>query len=95
MTEPATLQEVISAAIDTRLRNLHVAMPGKVTKYNADRDSVDVQPMIQRHVPSGDPEDVAPTLETLPVLRAVPLVRPRGAGFFIGIAMAACSPCLR
>lgn len=89
MTEPVSMTDLFERALDARLRNLHVAMPGRVERYISDRDAVDVQPMLQRHVPSSDPDELPPTLETLPVLPAVPLVRPRGAGFFLGMPVAA------
>lgn len=80
--------DLFELAISARLRNLHVAMPARVERYDIDRDAVDVQPVLQRHVPSADREDGTPALETLPLIYSVPLVRPRGAGFFIGIPIA-------
>lgn len=83
-----TLSQLLADAMESRLRDLHVALPGRVERYIPETDSVDVQPMVQRMVPGDDPEYDAPAFETLPVLPSVPLQRPRGGGFYVGLPVA-------
>jgi hypothetical protein len=81
---PSTV-ELISDAIGARLEDVHVALPGKVTAYDAARQLVDVQPQVKRVVYNEDGEK---TLETLPVIPAVPLGFPRGGGYMVTFPVA-------
>lgn len=75
-----TLAEVIRAAMDHRLRQVHVALPGRVESYNAEEQRADVQPMIQELTPTRAGGEL---LESLPVIPSVPVAFPRGGGYFL------------
>jgi len=62
------------------LRTLHVAMPGRVEKYDPATQLADVKPMIPRMIP----KRIGGYLEEkLPVIPAVPIVLPRCGKFFV------------
>lgn len=71
-----TLAAVIRRAIDSRMVDAHTAIPGKVVKYDAATQAVDVQPLIM--VPDED-EDGEDAPRTLPVIQGVPFMFP-GSG---------------
>lgn len=77
MMEP-TLAEVIRAALDSRLNDVHVALPGKIVTYNPSTQEADVLPTIRRALPTADG---GITHEDLPIIPAVPVVFPRGGGY--------------
>lgn len=80
------LAELIREALISRLADVHVALPGKVTKYDAAKQVVDVEPGIKRTVPDADGN---PVDEALPILPCVPVAWPRGGGFFVHLPLAA------
>lgn len=63
-------------ALERRLSEMHTAIPGRVEKYDKDKQTVDVQPLVKVIAPKegGDTE-----AETLPVLSSIPVEWP-GAG---------------
>lgn len=65
------LQEVVQRGIDKRARQIFNWLPGKVTKYDASKGQVDVQPLIQE--PYLDESD-ARQVESLPVIPAIPVL---------------------
>lgn len=79
-----TLEEVIRAAIETRLLEVHTALPGRVETYDAARQKASVKPLLKRSVVRSDGSDFA---ETLPIIPDVPVVFPRGGGFFLSLPM--------
>lgn len=80
--------EVVSRAIETRVGNLHVALPGKVKSYDASTQTADVQPMVKRIVPSGT-DETEDFEEELPIIPSVPVLHPRGGGFYCHVPVAA------
>lgn len=76
-----TPQELFAQAIESRLEDLHTAFPARVVAFSADDQTVQVRPVIQRAVYTGD--ESPPILESLPEIPAVPVVYPRGGGFFL------------
>ncbi len=46
------LTEAIQAALDARLNQAHVALPGVVVSYNAARQTADIRPGVKRAVPT-------------------------------------------
>ena len=88
MAERVDLYQLINEAVDTRLRGVFTAMPGRVVSYDPGRDSVRVQPLAQRYVPGEDPEADAPTFETLPEISSAPLLRNSGGGFYFATPVA-------
>ncbi len=81
------LTEAIQAALDARLNQAHVALPGVVVSYNAARQTADVRPGVKRAVPT-DVEGIF-TTETLPVIPSVPVCWPRGNGQHFAPGLAA------
>lgn len=80
MSRTPTLTEVILAAIESRLVDVHTSIPGKVVRYDAAKQLVDVAPQIKtRHTD----EDGAAVVEALPVVTNVPVVFPGSGGFSI------------
>lgn len=77
MAEP-TLAEVIRRAIDSRALDLHVALPGRVEKYDAATQTAEVLPMVRRAIVD---EDGDVQHEDLPPIPNVQIAFPRGGGF--------------
>jgi hypothetical protein len=80
------LLELLDAALDARLVDVHTALPGRIVSYDAEHQTADVQPMLRRALQDQDGEKV---LEALPILPCVPVVFPRGGGCFVSFPMAA------
>jgi hypothetical protein len=78
MSTTPTIVDSIDSLIDSRLRGLHVAIPGRVESYDESTQSADVQPLIQRGY---EDESGNRAIEDLPVVPGVPVVFP-GAGSF-------------
>lgn len=73
-----SLAEVIRGALDARMSGVHVALPGKVTSYDATQQRVSVQPLIKRGYFDEEGERL---VENLPVVPDVPVMFP-GAGAY-------------
>jgi hypothetical protein len=73
-----TLSQILDAAFDARLLDLHTALPGKVKIYNPATQTADVQPTVMRAVLKRDGDR---DLEELPVIPNVPVGWPRGGGY--------------
>ncbi len=86
MSLEPTWQEIISEAIDSRLLELHTAIPGKVVSYDADTQTAEVTPVVQRAEPR---EDGGNTLTPLPSIPNVPVQWPRGGGYALHFPLAA------
>lgn len=74
-SETPTLAQVILEAIESRLVDLHTAIPGIVDSYDAATQTASVKPCIKRKYSDGSIVD-------LPVINKVPVVIPSGGGFF-------------
>ena len=85
VTRSPGLEEVLRAAVDGRLFDVHTALPAKVEKYDAAEQKIDAKPLLKRAVITEDGEEVS---ESLPVITDVPVVFPRGGGFFISLPIA-------
>lgn len=77
-----TLQEVLDLAAQASSLGLFVGLPAKVEAYDASKGCVDVKPLVKRRGPDG-------TLDSLPVIRRVPVVFPGGGGFRLIFPLAA------
>lgn len=84
LSEEPTLAEVISWAMETRLANTFVALPGRVEAYDNERQIADVQPLLEHNVQTSDGGALS---EAIPLLRNVPIVFPRGGGFYLSFPM--------
>lgn len=78
--------DLLQLAIDARLADLCVALPGRVESYDASAQTADVKPMVRRLVPTPDEDSIA---EELPTIFAVPVCHPGGNGWGLHIPLAA------
>lgn len=81
MSTPS-LNEVISTAIETRLLDLHTALPGQIVSYNSANQSCVVQPCIKKKYEDG-------TVVNIPQITNVPVVFPRAGKAFISLPLKA------
>lgn len=85
MSQTPTFPEMLKLAIDARLADLHVSMPGRIESYDASKLSVDVQPLI-RHTyfdESGDRQT-----EAYPIIPSVPVKFPGSGAYRITFPIA-------
>jgi len=93
MTTINTLGETIRRIIDSRMIDLHTALPGRVKSYDATKQVADIELMITRQVPTGGTED-ADVVETIPVLPSVPVLFISAGSFFISVPLQENDPVL-
>lgn len=79
--------EVLRAILEGRIRDIHVALPGRVDTYDREKQTADITPMVRRTMQG--PEDEDDIFEDLPQLRSVPVIFPGGNDFFIAFNLAA------
>lgn len=77
MSTTPTLQELLDKTIGERLAEVRVCMPGKVIAYNAERNTVDVEPQLKRPLEN---EDGSFEFEKFANIPDVPIKWPRGKG---------------
>lgn len=75
-----TLEEVIRLALTDNQSRLHVSLPGRIESYDETTQTATVKPLIKDSFITEENEDV---VEELPVINSVPIIFPRGGGFFI------------
>lgn len=80
------LAEVIRMALSAHQDKIHVSLPGAIEAYDAARQVADVKPLLRRPLVASDGTELEP--ESLPILMDVPVVFPRGGGFFISFPLA-------
>lgn len=87
MSETTTpdLGTVILAAISARLKNVRVALPGRIESYDATTQQAVVQPLVYEGVVDATGVRQA---ERLPAIAGVPVVFPGGGGFRITFPIA-------
>ncbi len=76
------LIEVIRAAMTELSSEIFVALPGKVEKYDSTKQKADVKPLLKRGFTYDDGTD---DVDVLPVIPEVPVVFPRGGGYFLSL----------
>lgn len=79
-------QEVLRAALEYALGEVHTALPGRVEAYDPATQKADIKPLLQRLVATEEGDEL---LEELPVLPQVPVMFPRTQGAFITFPVAA------
>lgn len=81
MTQARTpeLADIIRQAIEDRLAEVHVMLPGRIDAYDNNLQKADVEPLIRRVQLTVDGE----INEALPIVPNVPVVWPRAGGFKI------------
>lgn len=65
------LSQVMKAAVEAGLREMHVALPGQVTEYDPEKNMASILPLLKRQYKS------APTAHALPIINGVPVIFPR------------------
>jgi len=80
------LAEVVDAALDSRLLDVHTAIPGTIKSYDAAKQTADVIVQVRSATPAQDGSTVA---ETVPVLPNVPVQWPRGGGYALHFPLTA------
>ena len=74
-------EDVLEAAMDARVADVFVSLPGRVESYDPATQKASVKPLIKnRIVPSFENQEV---LEVLPVINNVPVAHPRSGDFFM------------
>jgi hypothetical protein len=80
MSRTPTLAEVLKAALEARIAEIHVSLPAKIVRYDASKQLIDAQPLVKgRYVDENDVEQAY----SLPVITNVPVCFPSGGGFRI------------
>lgn len=82
VNETPTLAQVIQDAIDAKLLDVHVSMPGTIVTYDAAKQKASVQPSLQKKYATGK-------LITLPVITNVPVIMPRAGKAFVSLPLKA------
>ena len=86
MSERVSMAEMVTAAMEARLIDLHTAMPGKVHAYDAAKQTVDV---IRSSTDTYPMTTAATWPGTLPIIPDVPVGFMRGGGFFASFPLKA------
>lgn len=76
------LVNAVKSAIESRVRNIHTAIPGRVESYDAGTQTASIVPMVIPTVPGAD-EDDGEAEAPLPKLLSVPVIFPRAGDFAI------------
>lgn len=74
--------EFLRLVLDSRIADVHVALPGVVKSYSPEKQTADVQPQIKRHLLV---EDGTTTVEDLPILPGIRVGTLRGGGYFVHV----------
>lgn len=80
VNETPTLALVIQQAIEQKLCDVHVSLPGRIVSYDSKTQKAKVQPEIKREYSDGR------SLE-LPVLTDVPVIWPRAGGAYLHLPL--------
>lgn len=80
------IDELIRRALDARLADVHVSMPGEVVSYDAGTQTATVRPCVKRVIFSEDDEQVE---EEYPPIQNVPVGFPGGAALTLHIELVA------
>jgi hypothetical protein len=78
MTKGLEMAEVLSAALESKLLDVHVALPARVTSYDVDTQMVEVALILKRVLLDAKGK---PVTEALPPLPPMPVVFPRTERF--------------
>ena len=70
--------ELLRNVIESRLADVHTSIPGRVVKYDAAKQTADIEIVIQR---AEQAESGATVHETIPVIPNVPVGWPSGGGY--------------
>lgn len=82
MISDPELPEIIFAAVDRRLRGVHTALPAKVVSYDVATQTAKVEISVKLEIRPGEYEQPPP-------LEEVPVLWPRGGGYYVHLPLAA------
>lgn len=85
------LEDVLSEVFEHLFRQVHTCLPGRVERYYSEDQTADILPMVKAIRVDETGETVA---ESYPVLPRVPILHPRGGGFFVHFPLAAGDFCM-
>ena len=74
-----TIAQLLRDAITSRLLDVHVALPAVVESYDASKQTCEATPVVKRTVFDEAGEKIQ---EELPKITNIPVIWPRGGGFF-------------
>lgn len=80
-----TIVEVLDLHIKYKLAGVHCALPGRIETYDVTTQKADVKPLIFRKQIGANDSEIT---DELPVITGVPIVFPRGGGFFLSFPLA-------
>jgi hypothetical protein len=85
-TRTPELAELVQSAIDFALRDVPVAMPGRIESFDAEKQTASVQPLVKRR----DFLDVGGVgqARALPVINGVPVIFPAAGGYRLTFPLA-------
>lgn len=81
MGSTPTFEEVLIAAIDWKLAEVHTCMPGEIVKYDATKQKADVRVCLKKKYADGE-------VVEYPVIPSVPVMHPRAGKRMIHLPMA-------
>lgn len=81
-----SLEDLLDRFRGSIAEEIHTAVPGRVESYDAAAQVADVTPMVRRSMPRADGTRAS---ETLPTIRAVPILWPRAGSWFVHMPLAA------
>lgn len=84
--KPVSLSEAIDTGISSALGELFVARPGKVTKFDAEKQTATIKPMVKRTLFDVQSDDR--TFEELPEIPNVPVIFPRAGDWAMTLPVA-------
>ncbi len=90
----ATLAANIKQGVESRLKDLHTAMPGIIESFDTEKQTVSVQPAIRRIFKTTESETEFLTPTDIPILINVPIHYPRGGGFSMTFPIKKGDECL-
>jgi hypothetical protein len=80
--------EVLRRVLEAHASDQHTGVPGKVRSYDRDTQTAEIEVLVRRVLPAGDDDD-PDTIEDYPILPSVPVLWPRGGGYFLHAPLAA------
>lgn len=90
----ATLAENIKRGVETRLKDLHTAMPGIIESFDPETQLASIQPAVKRIFKTREENIEVLNPTDLPLLINVPVIYPRGGGFSMTFPVKQGDECL-
>src|SRR4029077_8674418 len=85
MSDPRSDSSILRDILESHLSEVATAMPGVITAYNSDSQTVDVDLQVGKSAQTSDDEIYT---EDIARLLDVPVLFPRGGGYFITFPLA-------